>query len=126
MSKKDTRKTILIVDDDENVRVLCERELGEQGYITHSVSSGMEALHFMDKNPQVDLVILDVKMPSLSGVQVLKRLRARKVNVPVILYSDYSDYVNDLLSLLANSYLMKSADLTELKEKVKELLGFET
>lgn len=125
MSEPHKKKTILIADDDENVRVMCERELREEGYITHTVSSGLEALQFIKRNPQIDLVVLDLKMPSLNGIQVLKQLRGKKVKVPVILYSDYSAYRNDFSSGLADAHLVKSSDLTELKEKVKELLSFE-
>lgn len=115
-------KTILIVDDDEDVRIICERELQRGGFDTHSASSGSEALKFIDKNPQVDLIILDIRMPSMDGIEVLKELRARKVDIPVILHSDQSTYRDNFLSWLADAYLVKSADLTKLKEKVKELL----
>jgi CheY-like chemotaxis protein len=125
MSESYKKKIILIADDDENVRTMCERELRDEGYITHSASSGLEALEFIKKNPQIDLVVLDFKMPSLTGIQVLQQLRSNKVKVPVILYSDYSAYRNDFSAGLADAHLVKSSDFTELKEKVKELLSFE-
>jgi len=116
-------KTILVVDDDENDRVICERELRNEGYVARSVSSGPEALQFMDNNPQPDLIILDIKMSPLDGMQVLKQLRAKNVFIPVILYSDYASYREDFNTWLAEAYLVKSSDLTELKEKVKEFLN---
>jgi CheY-like chemotaxis protein len=125
MSEPQKKKIILIADDDENARVMCERELRDEGYITHSASSGLEALEFMEKNPQIDLVILDFKMPSLTGIQVLQQLRGKKVKVPVILYTDYSAYRNDFSTGLADAHVVKSSDFTELKEKVKEILSFE-
>ena len=118
-------KTILIVDDNENDRVICERELRGEGYVTCSVSSGLKALQFIDKNPQVDLIILDVKMVPLSGIDVLQQVRAKKIIIPVILHSDYSTYKNDFVTWLADAYILKSSDLTQLKKKVKELLSFE-
>jgi CheY-like chemotaxis protein len=117
-------KTILLVDDDENVRLMCERELSGEGYTIRMVSSGPEALRLMNTNPQVDLIVLDVKMAPLDGIQVLRRLRAKNINIPVILYSDYSIYRDDFATWLANAYIVKSSDLKELKEKVKELLSF--
>lgn len=117
--------TILIADDDENARLLCERGLRAVGYVTHSVSSGPEALHFVAKNPPLDLIILDIKMAPLDGIEVLKQLRARKVGIPVILYSDYSLYKRDFDTWLADAYVVKSSDLRELRKKVKELLSFE-
>ena len=119
------KKIILIADDDENARVMCEKELRDEGYITYSASSGLEALEFIEKNPQIDLVVLDFKMPSLTGIQVLQQLRDKKVKVPVILYSDYSAYRNDFSAGLADAHVVKSSDFTELKEKVKELLSFD-
>lgn len=118
-------KTILIVDDNENDRVICERELRGEGYVTCSVSSGLKALQFIDKNSQVDLIILDVRMVPLNGIDVLQQLRAQNINIPVILHSDYSTYKNDFVTWLADAYMLKSSDLTQLKKKVKELLSFE-
>jgi CheY-like chemotaxis protein len=116
-------KSILIVDDNENDRVMCERELRSEGYVASSVSSGPEVLRFVESNPHPDLIILDIKMSPLNGVQILKQLRAKNIFVPVILYSGHSPYKGDFSTWLAEAYLVKSSDLTELKEKVKEFLS---
>ena len=121
--KLSTMKTILIVDDNENDRLVCERELRNEGYVARSVSSGPEVLQFVETNPHPDLIILDIKMSPLDGMQVLKQLRAKNIFIPVILYSDYSTYKEDFRTWLAEAYLVKSSDLTELKEKVKEFLN---
>jgi CheY-like chemotaxis protein len=120
--KPETTKTVLIVDDNENDRVMCERELRNEGYVAQSVSSGPEVLQFLETNPHPDLIILDIKMSPFDGMQVLKQLRAKNVFVPVILYSDYSFYKVNSSSWLAEAYVSKSFDLTELKKKVKELI----
>ena len=75
------------------------------------------AMHF-----EADLIILDIKMKNMDGLDVLEELRAKTVGVPVILNSAYSTYKNNFTSWLADAYLVKSGDLSELKEKVKELL----
>lgn len=116
-------KTILIVDDDENARILCERELRFKGYETCSVGSGKEALQFVERNPEVKLIILDIKMAPLDGVQVLEELRAKSIDVPVILYSDYPAYKDNFKTWLADAFLVKSLDLTELREKAGEFLS---
>jgi CheY-like chemotaxis protein len=118
-------KSILIVDDDENVRLMCERDLQGEGYTTHSVSSGPEALQFMARNPQTDLIVLDIKMAPPDGIEVLKQLRSRQIGIPVILYSDYSFYREDFDTWLADAYVVKSSDLRELKKEVKRLLSLE-
>jgi DNA-binding response OmpR family regulator len=115
-------KKVLLVDDDEDIRMLCQRELSGEGYTTYSVSSGLDALRFMDRNPGVDLIVLDIKMSPLDGIQILRELRAKTVDTPVILFSDYSIYKADFVTWLAQAYIVKSSDLTELKSKVKELL----
>lgn len=115
-------KTILIVDDDDDFRLLCERELQFDGYVTRSMSSGKDALLFVADHPEVKLMILDIKMVPLDGMQVLEELRAKKIKFPVILYSDYPFYKNDFKTWLADAFLVKSSDLSELKRTVREFL----
>jgi CheY-like chemotaxis protein len=115
-------KTILIVDDDDDFRLLCERELQFEGYITRSLSSGKEALEYLLENPDVKLMVLDIKMSPMTGIQVLEELRSKKIVIPVILYSDYPLYKSDFKTWLADTFLVKSSDLTELKKTVGEFL----
>ena len=116
-------KNILIVDDEEDIRSLYQCELEGEGYKTHSVASGEEALQFIGADTSVDLVILDIKMGLLDGLQVLERLRGMKSDLPVILNSAYSTYKNNFTSWLADAYLVKSPNLDELRTQVKELLA---
>lgn len=116
-------RIVLIVDDDEDTRILCERELHFEGYVTRSLSSGEEALRFLDQNPQVALIVLDIKMSPLDGIQVLEQLRRKKVRTSVILYSDYPGYKDNFKTWFADAFLVKSSDMKELKEKVRELLA---
>jgi DNA-binding response OmpR family regulator len=116
-------KCILIVDDEEDIRNLYESELSAEGFTTHSVSSGEEALQYMDSNQEVDLVVLDIKMARMNGLEVLEQIRNKKANIQVILNSAYSTYKNNFTSWLADAYLVKSSNLSELKNQVKELLA---
>lgn len=117
-------KNILIVDDEEGIRGLYESELQTEGFATHAVSSGEEALQYVGENQPVDLVILDIKMERMNGLEVLEELRVKTEGVPVILNSGYSTYKNNFTSWLADAYLVKSSNLAELKDKVRELLAF--
>jgi len=117
-------KNILIVDDEEGIRGLYELEFQSEGFNTHAVSSGRDAVNYIEQKKPVDLVILDIKMEDMSGLDVLEELRSKSTGVPIILNSAYSTYKNNFTSWLADAYLVKSPDLTELKDKVKELLTF--
>jgi DNA-binding response OmpR family regulator len=114
--------TILIVDDEPAIRTLYRKEFGEDGYDVVLAGSGDEALSMVEVKERIDLVILDIKMEEKDGLQVLDILRNKNKTMPVILNSAYSTYKNDFTSWLADAYLVKSHDLTELKEKVQELL----
>ncbi len=112
---------LLVVDDEESIRLLYEQEFTDEGYDVLLASSGEEALKVLGKEP-VDLVILDIRMKEMSGLEALQRIVKEKKNLPVILCSAYSSYQDDFSSWLADAYVIKSSDLTELKEEVKRLL----
>ncbi len=112
---------LLIVDDEESIRLLYQQEFADEGYHVLLASSGEEALKVLEKEP-VDLVILDIRMKEMSGLEALQHIVKEKKNLPVILCSAYSSYQDDFSSWLADAYVIKSSDLTELKEEVKRLL----
>ena len=70
----------------------------------------------------LDLVILDIRMPGMDGLEALPRILGLKEGLKVILNTAYSQYQDTFMSWAADAYIVKSADLTELKAKVKELL----
>lgn len=115
-------KTILIVEDDDAQRLLYKEELGEMGYRVRLAASGEEALE-MARKERPDLVILDIKMPGISGLDTLRELLNDDPKVPVILHSAYTHYKEDFMSWAAEDYIVKSADLTSLKNAVKRILG---
>jgi DNA-binding response OmpR family regulator len=114
-------KTILIVDDEKNLLRLYEKEFAEEGYHVITASSGPEALQKIQQGA-LDLVILDIRMPDLNGVETLKKIMESTSNVPVILNSAYTSYRDNFLTWAAEAYVVKSSDLNELKDKTKEVL----
>jgi DNA-binding response OmpR family regulator len=114
-------KTILIVDDEKNIRKLYEKELNRDGYKVMVASSGEEALAAVDASPP-DLIVLDIRMPQMDGIEMLNHLMAKHRNIPVILNSAYSSYKDDYFTWAADAYVIKSANLDELKMKIKEIL----
>jgi two-component system response regulator (stage 0 sporulation protein F) len=117
----DARTTILVVDDEEHILKLYQKELSEEGYVVKTASDGEEALR-MAQGESPDLVILDIKLQDKDGLEVLGGLRKIRQKVPIILNSAYSTYKSDFQSWLADAYLVKSPNLDKLKEKIRALL----
>ena len=114
--------TILVVDDEPAIRKLYQKEFIDDGHNVVLVENGIKAMSVIEQDNDIDLVILDIKMEEMDGLEVLDAIRNKRKGLPVILNSAYSTYKNDFTSWLADAYLVKSHDLTELKEKVEELL----
>ena len=114
-------KTILVVDDDEAIRTLLQEELEEEGYKVLIATNARDALK-MVASEALDLVVLDIRMPGMDGLEALPRILGLKEGLPVIMNTAYSQYQDSFMSWAADAYVVKSSDLTELKEKVKELI----
>ena len=114
-------KTILIVDDEPNIRFLFKDELSKQGYSIIEANNGLVALKQLEKN-DVDLIILDIMMPQMDGLDFLTKLRQSDKKIPVILCTAYGQHKQDLVSWAADRYIVKSGDLSELKKCVWDLL----
>ncbi|MEN8257748.1 MAG: response regulator [Thermodesulfobacteriota bacterium] len=115
-------KKILLVDDEESIHLLYRDELEDAGYEVHSALSGDEALNSLDIL-KPDLVILDINMPGLNGIDTLRIMKKKMPAMPVILSSAYQEFKQDLASWASDDYIVKSADLTELLESVQKHLG---
>jgi CheY-like chemotaxis protein len=114
-------KKILVADDEMSIRLLYSEELKEEGYEVYLASNGREALEVVEKVP-LDLVILDIKMPEMSGIEVLRQIKEKNPNMPVLLSSAYSEYKQDFGTWASEEYLVKSSDLEDLKEAVRKHL----
>ncbi len=116
------KKKILIVDDEEPLRFLYEEELKEEGYEVLTACNGREALLQLNSG-KPDLIVLDIVMPVMDGMEALGRIVGKEGKIPIILNTSYPEYRQDFMSWAADAYVMKSADLGELKAKICELLG---
>jgi two-component system response regulator (stage 0 sporulation protein F) len=115
-------KTILVVDDEDAIRELIAEEMKEEGYRVLTVNNARDALKIVEEEP-LDLVILDIRMPGMDGLEVLPRILGLKEGLPVILNTAYTQYQESFMSWAADAYVVKSSDLTELKNKIQELLA---
>jgi len=115
-------KKLLIVDDEKHLRLLYQTEFEAEGYQADTAADAMEALT-MFEHERYDLIILDIKMPGMDGIEALGKFLGRDNKIPVIINSAYDSYKDNFMSWAADSYVIKSSDLAELKQKVKEALG---
>jgi DNA-binding response OmpR family regulator len=115
-------KRILVVEDDESQRILYHDEFAEAGYEVILAANGREALKQLDV-AEPDLIILDIVMPVMDGMETIGRIIRKHREIPIILNTAYSSYKDDFMSWGAEAYVVKSADLGELKAKVREVLG---
>jgi DNA-binding response OmpR family regulator len=115
-------KKLLVVDDEENIRFLYKTELEEEGFSVDSAKNGKEALEKLSLF-KPDLITLDIKMPVMDGIETLKQIRKVDRNLPVILCTAYGEFKSDLITWASDAYVVKCADLTELKNTIRKLLG---
>ncbi|MCU7493408.1 MAG: response regulator [Ignavibacteria bacterium] len=117
-------ESILIVDDDINLCSLLREELNEIGYDAYSVNGADETFAFLDSGRMVDLLLLDLKMPEKDGFYVLETLKARKMDVKVIVLTAYADVKSaiDSAKLGASDFISKPYDFDELLITIRKVL----
>lgn len=111
---------VMVVDDEKNILRLYQMELEDEGYTVVTANSGKEALEVFDREAP-DLVTLDILMPEMDGIQVLRHLKEKNANVPVIMLTAY-DYRDDFSVWVSDAYVVKSSDLSNLKATIKQII----
>jgi len=114
-------KTVLIADDEAGIRLLYKRELSQEGLNVVFASNAEEAI-VKAREICPDLVVMDIKMPGMDGIDAMGRILDENHEVPIILNSAYSSYKESYLTRPADAYLTKSSDLTELKSTIHRIL----
>lgn len=113
--------TILLVEDDKNQRLLYEQELRQEGYEILAAIDGKDALEKVQEQLP-DIVVMDINMPRMDGIEAMGRILSKNKKIPVIINTAYSNYKDNFMSWAADAYIVKSSDLSELKDKIKEVL----
>ena len=108
---------ILVVDDEEHIRLLYSEELKEAGYDVTTAEGGYKIIERIEKE-KPDLVILDIKMGNYNGLDILQDIRNDYYDLPVILSTAYDSFKEEIKAIAADFYIVKNIDLTELKNKI--------
>ena len=112
---------VLIVDDEPHLRLLYETELRRAGYETMTASNAAQGLEFVE-TMKPDLVILDIRMAGMDGIEALQRIIERDNSIPVVLNTAFSSYKDNYLTWAADAYVTKSSDVAELVGAVHDVL----
>ena len=115
-------KKILLVDDEDGIQMLYREELQDAGYEVISAYTGEEGLEKM-RTEIPDLVILDIQMPGMNGIETLRQMKMDNPDLPIILSSAYTEYKQDLGTWASEAYVVKSSNINDLKEAVKKHLS---
>jgi len=113
---------LLVVDDEANIRMLYADELADEGYEVVTAANIAEATEKLQVGT-FDLAVLDIKLRNENGIELLQRLVKERHEMPVILCSAFSCYKDDFSAWLADGYVVKSGDLTELKHEIARVLA---
>jgi DNA-binding response OmpR family regulator len=114
-------KKILVVEDDMPIRNLYKEELIDEGYDVVTAPDGVAGYELFRKE-KPDLITIDIKMPNMNGLELLDKIRKEDKAVPIIIYSAYGEFTQNFSTWAADEYLVKTSDLTEFKNRVRELL----
>lgn len=119
------RKTVLVVDDEENARIGLSCFLCQEGYDVATASDGAEALEILRDNPHTSLVISDINMPGMNGMSLLREVNRQHPETAIIMvtaYGEVESYI-DAMNLGAFEYLHKPVRTEELKLAMRKVLA---
>lgn len=120
---RDVRGKILVVDDEEDLRLLLTESLRREGFQAAAASSGREALALVEQEPP-DLIVLDLVMPEMDGIETLRRLRERGVRAKVVVLTAYgtAQQTREAMALGVSEFIGKPFDLDRLIRIVAEMV----
>ena len=116
---------ILVVDDEEHIRLLYSEELSEEGHKVWTAATGHELLRRIN-SLQPEIVVLDIRLFDYDGLELLQEIRNQYHDLPVILCTAYDTYKEDPKSIAADYYVVKSFDLAQLKRAIEKAIEADT
>ncbi len=112
---------ILLVEDERSQRILYQQILEEEGYQVYVAKNSAEALEIVTRH-RPDLAILDIRLAGEDGLELMGKLLSISEDLPIILHTAYGAWKDNFRGKLADAYVVKSSDSTELKTVVRDLL----
>jgi two-component system response regulator (stage 0 sporulation protein F) len=118
------KKKVLVVDDQYGIRVLLYEVFGKEGYDTFQAANGKQALEIV-VNESPDMVILDMKIPGMDGLEILKEIKKINKDIKVIMMTAYGelDMIKEATDLGAITHFTKPFDIDELRLAVNKQLA---
>jgi DNA-binding response OmpR family regulator len=116
-----TTSKILVVEDEKSLRMLYKQDLEHDGYTVITAEDALAGLRALETEAP-DLVVLDIRMPGVDGLDCMGRMLGHNPRVPIVLNTAYSSYEDNFLSWAADAYVIKSSDTGELRAKIREVL----
>ena len=115
---------VLIIDDDEGTRNLFSTALSDAGYLVEAVENGKEAIELCKKGP-FDVALIDIELPDIKGVELLKTLRQLRPKMVKIIITGYPSIENAVKSVneKADGYLLKPVNIPQMLEMIKNILA---
>lgn len=114
-------KKILIVDDQFGIRILLTEILQSDGYTLFQASNGMQALEIVEEH-EPDLVLLDMKIPGMDGLEILRRIKEIKPATEVMMMTAYGELnmIKEAMRLGAQKHFIKPFDIDEVRKEIRE------
>jgi two-component system response regulator (stage 0 sporulation protein F) len=118
---------ILIVDDQFGIRILLNEVLHKEGYDTFQAANGVQALDIVTKHSP-DLVLLDMKIPGMDGIEILRRMKQMDEDIRVIIMTAYGelDMIQKAKDLGAITHFAKPFDIDDIRKVVREYVPIES
>lgn len=127
ISTAEKRGHVMVVDDDALFLESVSTNLSNAGYIAQPFPCGEKAVGYLSDNGEADLLLLDWKMPGITGIEVMQRLRAEKIEIPIIFLTVLSDQIYEEAGLLGGAvdFIEKSRSFAILLRRIELILGGE-
>jgi DNA-binding response OmpR family regulator len=115
-------KKILIIEDEESIRMALEDDFLQEGYDVETAADGIDGLSKAE-NPEIDLIILDIMLPGINGFDICKKLRSKNIQTPIIMLTAKGQEIDRVVGLEigADDYVTKPFSPRELQARVKSI-----